>query len=193
MGAEDGGSRTPYRKSSPVRNGGSPTRRRNSSMDPSNWKSYNQDMSPQQEGAVIPKFDIDPDVPLENMATLGGGVTTGSESESDHGRTTGLIIGDELLRSDPSAQDEMQRKKERIMMQSLRRKQQAEENRIKAEDESRKRREDEKEKEEEKMRKKEEEKMRRDTILEQHRLKKDQEKAEDEVSKKKVSLDVDPI
>ena len=67
------------------------------------------------------------------------------------------------------------------MMQSLRRKQQAEENRIKAEEEARRRRLEEQEKEEEKLRKKEEERMRRDLILEQHRLKKDLERADDEV------------
>ena len=70
---------------------------------------------------VIPKFDIDPDVPLETMVTLTGQ----SASESDDGRAgTGLLIGSDLLGTDPMTQEEMQRKKEKIMMQSLRRKQQ---------------------------------------------------------------------
>lgn len=181
MGAgEDGtnsGSST-FRKYSPGhRNGGSPTR---NSMDSSHWKSYENDNSTTETlRPVIPRFDIDPDVPLENMVALQGT----SESESDgQGKTKALLIGDELLKNDPVAQDEMQKKKERIMMQSLRRKQQAEENRIKAEEEARARREEENQKEEEKLRKKEEEKARRDAILEQHRLKKEMEKAEEEVT-----------
>jgi hypothetical protein len=55
------------------------------------------------------------------MVTLTGQ----SASESDDGKNgTGLLIGQDLLESDPNAQEEMQRKKERIMLQSLRRKQQ---------------------------------------------------------------------
>jgi hypothetical protein len=47
-----------------------------------------------------------------------------SASESDDGRGgTGLLIGTDLLGADPMTQEEMQRKKEKIMMQSLRRKQ----------------------------------------------------------------------
>jgi len=48
-----------------------------------------------------------------------------SASESDDGKGgTGLLIGQALLGGDPDAQEEMQRKKEKIMLQSLRRKQQ---------------------------------------------------------------------
>ncbi|XP_059087795.1 patronin-like isoform X3 [Tigriopus californicus] len=179
MGAGDDGPNSggsTFRKYSPGhRNGGSPTR---NSMDSSHWKSYENDHSTTETlRPAIPRFDIDPDVPLETMVALQGT----SESESDgQGKTKALLIGDELLKNDPVAQDEMQKKKERIMMQSLRRKQQAEENRIKAEEEARARREEESQKEEEKLRKKEEEKARRDAILEQHRLKKEMEKAEEE-------------
>ena len=78
---------------------------------------FNQDSS---HSPVIPKFDIDPEVPLDPMVTLTGQ----SASESDDGRaTTGLLIGSELLGADPMSQEEMQRKKEKIMLQSLRRKQ----------------------------------------------------------------------
>lgn len=152
--------------------------------DPANWKSYPSDASfsgHDHSGQVIPKFDVDPNVPLEGMAALGRNRMGNSDSDPEVSKNTGLLIGDELLKSSPSALDEMQKKKERIMMQSLRRKQQAEENRIKAEEEARRRRLEEQEKEEEKLRKKEEEKMRRDLILEQHRLKKDLERADDEV------------
>jgi hypothetical protein len=78
------------------------------------------------------------------------------------------------------SQDEMQRKKERIMMQSLRRKQEGEDARRRKEDESRMRREDDNKKEEEKARKKEEERAKRDAILEQHRLKKQMERLAEE-------------
>ena len=84
---------------------------------------------------------------------------------ASHGQA--LIIGNEMLNTDPLTQDEMARKKEKIMMQSLRRKQAAEENRIRHEEELRKRREEEAKAEEDKVRKKEEEKAKREAILEQ--------------------------
>ena len=66
---------------------------------------------------------------------------------------TGLIIGDDLVRAkDPGVMDEMQRKKERIMMQSLRRKQQGEENRLRKLEEERLKKEEEAMKEEERNR-----------------------------------------
>ena len=68
------------------------------------------------------------------------------------------------------------------MMQSLRRKQEAEENRIRLDAEARLKREEEAKKEEEKLRKKEEEKLRREAILEQFKMKKELEKMEEEVS-----------
>lgn len=119
----------------------------------------------------LPKFDVDPDVPLEPMMPLGDAVS-GSESDGP----IGLIIGDQIVRADPMTQDEMQRKKERIMMQSMKRKQQQEENRIRKEEETRRKREEEAKKEEEKQRKKEEQEARRAAILEQHKLKKEMEK-----------------
>ena len=66
------------------------------------------------------------------------------------------------------------------MMQSLRRKQQAEENRIRRGEENREKDLEDKEREDEKMRKKEEERARRDAIFEQHKLKKEMEKQAEE-------------
>jgi hypothetical protein len=151
-----------------LRNGGSPNR----SLD---WRSYDQ---PDPNAPVFPRFDIDPTVPLETMVALDGG----SESESDGAqhRNTAVIIGDELLHADPDTQDEMRRKKERIYLQSLRRMEEAKENKLRKEEEARRRKEEETFKEDEKQRKKEEEKARRDAILEQHRIKKDQERLEDQ-------------
>ena len=96
-----------------MRNGGSPTR------DGSSWRTY--DGGPDHgSGPAIPKFDIDPEVPLEEMAALGRGgrarsaTTTTSESEetseNDIGGSGGqaLIIGNEMLNADPLTQDEMQ-------------------------------------------------------------------------------------
>ena len=95
---------------------------------------------------------------------------------------TGLIIGDDLVNAkDPGVMDEMQRKKERIMLQSLRRKQQGEENRLRKLEEERLKKEAEAAKEEERNRKKEEEKARKEAILEQHKLKKEMDRAEEEV------------
>ncbi len=95
-------------------------------------------------------------------------------------RNKAVIIGDELLRADPNLQDEMQRKKERIMMQSLRRKQRQEETRLRREEEARRRELEGRDREEEKSRKKEEERARRDAILEQHRMKKELEREMEE-------------
>ncbi|ERL87082.1 hypothetical protein D910_04483 [Dendroctonus ponderosae] len=76
--------------------------------------------------------------------------------------------------------DERERKKERIMMLSLQRRQQQEEARARKEAESQRRKEIEKEKEEEKARRKEEQVARRAAILEQYKLKKAIEEAERE-------------
>jgi calmodulin-regulated spectrin-associated protein len=79
------------------------------------------------------------------------------------------------------ALDEMERKKEKILMQSLRRKQQQEEARQRKEQEALQRKEEERAKEEEKQRKKEDEKARRAIIFEQYKIKKAMEEAEKEV------------
>ncbi len=77
----------------------------------------------------------------------------------------------------------MERKKEKILLQSMRRKQQQEEIRQRKELEAQQRKEEERFKEEEKQRKKEEEKARRAIIFEQYKIKKAMEEAEKEVYK----------
>merc|ERR550519_3309612 len=114
---------SPNRKMSPGQRLGSPSRY----IDPSQWNSFGEEQMVHPDDPVIPKFDVDPDVPLETMVPLGE-----TQSDSDGGKQnggTGLIIGDDMLTKDAETNDEMARKKEKIMMQSLRRKQQAEENR----------------------------------------------------------------
>ncbi|KAH8418644.1 hypothetical protein KR222_008335 [Zaprionus bogoriensis] len=76
--------------------------------------------------------------------------------------------------------DEMERRKEKIMLLSLQRRQQQEEAKARKEIEASQKREKEREKEEERARKKEEQAARRTAILEQHRLKKAIEEAERE-------------
>lgn len=76
--------------------------------------------------------------------------------------------------------DEMEKKKEKIMLMSLQRRQQQEEAKARKEIETMQRREREQQKEDEKARKKEEQMSRRAQILEQHRLKKAVEEAERE-------------
>lgn len=80
-----------------------------------------------------------------------------------------------------NALDEMERKKERIMLLSLQRRQQQEEMKQHKEQEAQHRRELEKLKQDERERKKEEERLRRAAILEQYKLKKAIEEAEREV------------
>ncbi|XP_060822633.1 patronin isoform X10 [Bombus pascuorum] len=92
----------------------------------------------------------------------------------------GLIIGNQLANPDPNSLDEMERKKERIMLLSLQRRQQQEEMKERKEVEAQARREQEKLKAEERARKKEEERQRRAAILEQHKVKKAIEEAERE-------------
>ncbi|XP_043262535.1 patronin isoform X4 [Colletes gigas] len=92
----------------------------------------------------------------------------------------GLIIGNQLANPDPNSLDEMERKKERIMLLSLQRRQQQEEMKERKEAEAQARREQEKMKAEERARKKEEERQRRASILEQHKVKKAIEEAERE-------------
>ncbi|CAL7945729.1 unnamed protein product [Xylocopa violacea] len=92
----------------------------------------------------------------------------------------GLIIGNQLANPDPNSLDEMERKKERIMLLSLQRRQRQEEMKERKEAEAQARREQEKLKAEERARKKEEERQRRAAILEQHKVKKAIEEAERE-------------
>merc|ERR1719510_2405736 len=102
-------------------------------IDSNQWSNYGKESMESPSDSTIPRFDIDPDVPLEPMAPL----DTASASDSDcKPPNTGLIIGDELLTNN-SDKSEMAKKKERIMLQSLRRQQQNEENRIKREEAAR--------------------------------------------------------
>uniref|UniRef100_A0A0P5T5D5 Calmodulin regulated spectrin-associated protein 1 1 (CAMSAP1L1) n=1 Tax=Daphnia magna TaxID=35525 RepID=A0A0P5T5D5_9CRUS len=124
---------------------------------------------------------------LFNMATAVPGTLPGGDrnlrdydSQDDEPAPTGLVIGDELVNPDPEALDEMERKKEKILMQSMRRKQQQEELRQRKEQEALQRKEEERAKEEEKQRKKEDEKARRAIIFEQYKIKKAMEEAEKE-------------
>lgn len=74
---------------------------------------------------------------------------------------------------------QMEKKKERILMQSLKRQQQVEESRRKMEMETQRKRDIEAAKQEEKLRKREEEKARRQAILESYRMKKQEEMDKD--------------
>ncbi|KAF0306346.1 Patronin [Amphibalanus amphitrite] len=114
-------------------------------------------------------LEIDPTLPPETMKPL-------KPVQSSTG--VGLVIGDELVSPKSDALDEMERKKERILMLSLKRKQEQEAARIRKEEEALRRKEDEARKEEEKQRKKEEEKARKERIFEQYKLKKAIEEAE---------------
>ncbi|XP_075169158.1 calmodulin-regulated spectrin-associated protein patronin isoform X15 [Haematobia irritans] len=98
----------------------------------------------------------------------------------DSAKSKALVIGTDPTNLDPESVDEMERRKEKIMLMSLQRRQQQEEAKERKEQEAARKRELEREKEEEKQRKKEEQMARRAAILEQHRLKKALEEAERE-------------
>ncbi len=158
------------------------------------WRSYHHSSgadggdltnSDEQEspagGAIVPKFEVDPNIPMEAMVAMNSDESDGSGGGVNK-MNTGLIIGDGMVQAtDPGVMSEMQRKKERIMLQSLRRKQQAEENRLRKNDEERRRKAEEAKKEEEKARKKLEASARREAILEEYRLKKERDQAAEEV------------
>ncbi|XP_058982264.1 patronin isoform X5 [Musca domestica] len=101
-------------------------------------------------------------------------------SRGEKTKSKALIIGTDATNLDPESVDEMERRKEKIMLMSLQRRQQQEEAKERKEQEAARKRELEREKEEEKQRKKEEQMARRAAILEQHRLKKALEEAERE-------------
>ncbi|XP_076064083.1 calmodulin-regulated spectrin-associated protein patronin isoform X3 [Oratosquilla oratoria] len=91
-----------------------------------------------------------------------------------------LVIGDDLVNPENTSMSQMEKKKELLMLKSLRRKQEQEETRRVKEYEAQEKRNLEKMKEEEKIRKKEEEKSRREAILERYKIKKAIEEAEKE-------------
>lgn len=94
---------------------------------------------------------------------------------------TALVIGGEETNAlDPQSVDEMERRKERIMLLSLQRRQRQEEAKERKEAETQARRERDKAKEEERARRKRDQELRRQHILEQHKLKKAIEEAERE-------------
>nr|XP_036669368.1 patronin isoform X45 [Drosophila suzukii] len=103
-----------------------------------------------------------------------------SSNNAEAAKNKALVIGADSTNLDPDSVDEMERRKEKIMLLSLQRRQQQEEAKARKEIESSQKREKEREKEEERSRKKEEQMARRAAILEQHRLKKAIEEAERE-------------
>ncbi|XP_076362125.1 patronin-like isoform X2 [Tachypleus tridentatus] len=92
----------------------------------------------------------------------------------------GFVIGAEMVHPDPNAETEMQKKKEMIMIMSLRRRAEQETKRVAKEQENARKKEQERTKKEMQERKKEEEKQRREKILEQYRQRKALEEAEKE-------------
>ncbi|KAG5673265.1 hypothetical protein PVAND_003327 [Polypedilum vanderplanki] len=138
----------------------STTSNTNESNRRSNQQHFEQDMQPQQIYSQQQRL---------SQTSL---VSKDKESQA-------IVIEDDK-NLDPMSVDEMERKKEKIMLLSLQRRQQQEEAKARKEIEAMQRREREQEKEEEKLRKKEEQMARRAQILEQHRLKKAIEEAERE-------------
>ncbi|XP_037032835.1 patronin isoform X7 [Bradysia coprophila] len=112
-------------------------------------------------------------------------VTNHRQSFGGNTESKALIIDDELKNLDPESVDEMERKKEKIMLLSLQRRQQQEEAKARKEIDAMQRREKEREKEDERARKREEQAARRALILEQHKYK----KAVEEAEQKGITID----
>ncbi|KAH8280237.1 hypothetical protein KR018_000766, partial [Drosophila ironensis] len=150
--------------------------------------------------ATYNKYTDEPPIQLRQLAVSGAVSPTGLErrhledltnqppqpmsptrlqQSEEAARNKALVIGVDA-NLDPDSVDEMERRKEKIMLLSLQRRQQQEEAKARKEIESSQKREKEREKEEERARKKEEQMARRAAILEQHRLKKAIEEAERE-------------
>ena len=137
------------------------------------WNSYHRDDV--DSSIKSPKTSLVPEpvLPAEPVNEVH------DTSDTDSNKATRLIIGDQSFSEDTTPSD-MAKKKEKIIMQSLRRKQMAEEKRLRREEENRIKKEEEAWKAEEVQRKKEEDARRKEAILEQYKLKKEQEKAEEE-------------
>ncbi|KAH8372727.1 hypothetical protein KR009_004053, partial [Drosophila setifemur] len=151
--------------------------------------------------ATYNKYTDEPPIQLRQLAASGTVSPTGPERRHLEGvthqplsptrlqqnnqmaeaaRNKALVIGADAANLDPESVDEMERRKEKIMLLSLQRRQQQEEAKARKEIEASQKREKEREKEEERARKKEDQMARRAAILEQHRLKKAIEEAERE-------------
>ncbi|XP_017078318.1 patronin isoform X5 [Drosophila eugracilis] len=158
--------------------------------------------------ATYNKYTDEPPIQLRQLAVTGAVSPTGNErrhledvtnqppqqlqqpmsptrlqqnsNNAEAAKNKALLIGADSTNLDPDSVDEMERRKEKIMLLSLQRRQQQEEAKARKEIESSQKREKEREKEEERSRKKEEQMARRAAILEQHRLKKAIEEAERE-------------
>ena len=113
--------------------------------------------------------------------SIGNHQRNSHESDGDN-EPSAMVIVDEMTPADPETLDEMERKKEKILLLSMKRKQQLEDARQRKEMEALQRKDEERAKEEEKQRKKEEKEARRAMIFEQYKIKKAMEEAEKEVS-----------
>ncbi|KAG1677704.1 Patronin [Nymphon striatum] len=102
------------------------------------------------------------------------------EEDNEMNAGVGFIIGADLVNPDPIAEDEMQKRKERIMMISLHRKAEQEAKRLSKERENAMQREEKRIEKEKLDQKKEEEKMRRQMIFEQYKQRKHAEAEESE-------------
>jgi hypothetical protein len=106
--------------------------------------------------------------PKQNTSQLSNSVSPG----------VGFVIGADLVNPEPSYEDEMARRKESIMIQSLKRRAEQEAKRLKKEQELAHKREEERLRREHSEKKKEEERIKRQFILEQYRQRKAAEEAE---------------
>ena len=127
------------------------------------WNSFgnsSEDLPSKRNGTKILNYKSDNDV---------------CDSDDIVEKPIGLLIDDT-----ENDENYMAKKREKIILQSLKRKQQAEDNRINREEKNRQKREENERKAEEVQKKKLEDAKRREAILEAHKFKKEQEKAEEE-------------
>ncbi|XP_058055049.1 patronin [Anopheles bellator] len=134
-------------------------------------------MHQMMDGAGDRRHTLDADVAIMNNGHYGSHNNSSDGYGSETDRNAKIVID---VATDQNSVDEMERKKEKIMLLSLQRRQQAEEAKARKEIEAMQRREKEREKEEERARKKEEQFARRQAILEAHKIKKAIEEAERE-------------
>lgn len=121
----------------------------------------------------------DPEAPRETPMDRPDGAE-GSQEPKTGAAALGFVIGADLVNPDPEAETEMQRRKELIMMVSLRRREEQEASRLAKEQRNALKRMQEQLKREEQERKREEERQRRQQILEQYRQRKAREEADKE-------------
>jgi len=168
----------PKRPKPPLRN--KPTKRANGTYETTNSQGQGRrDLSSEYVSSIVENRTNPQDLNDDDEFQVQRYTHRDRAFEEEEERLGGELVIDEKKHIDPTELDLMEKKKEKILLQSLRRQQISEEQRRRKEYELQRKKELEAAKAEEKERRKEEEKARKQAILESYRLKKLEENDKD--------------